>query len=218
MPIRRNKNGRNNPSVVATIIAENIAVPNANISRTGSMMLSEAFKLSRIAQATPPITPQLSATSKAIRTSRVKTWLNFNAARWPVANPETTMVEVWRPALPLMAAIIGTNATAATYINGLLCSKNIITRAVTPVPMRQGRSQVIRIRAAWNTETLSSSSGSVPAIVYKSSAASSPATSMIRSAVIRPMSLWFLSRTGATIRSFLLNMFLTSSWSASAET
>ncbi len=32
IPIRRNKNGRNKPRVVATIIAENIANPNANTS------------------------------------------------------------------------------------------------------------------------------------------------------------------------------------------
>ena len=30
IPILRNRKGRNNPSVVATIIAENMAIPNAN--------------------------------------------------------------------------------------------------------------------------------------------------------------------------------------------
>ena len=44
MPIRRNKKGRNNPSVVATIIAENIAVPNARIRRNGSMVSAEGLK------------------------------------------------------------------------------------------------------------------------------------------------------------------------------
>ncbi len=34
MPILRNKNGKNKPRVVATIIAENIAVPNAKTRRT----------------------------------------------------------------------------------------------------------------------------------------------------------------------------------------
>jgi hypothetical protein len=44
MPIRRNKNGRNKPSVVATIIAENIAIPNAKTSWTDFIVLSGAFK------------------------------------------------------------------------------------------------------------------------------------------------------------------------------
>ena len=35
MPIRRNKKGRNRPRVVATIIAENIAVAKAKIIRAG---------------------------------------------------------------------------------------------------------------------------------------------------------------------------------------
>jgi hypothetical protein len=38
MSIRRNNNGRNKPRVVATIIAENIAVPNAKISRPRDKM------------------------------------------------------------------------------------------------------------------------------------------------------------------------------------
>jgi hypothetical protein len=44
MPIRRNKNGRNNPSVVATIIAENIAVPNAIIRRNGGTLSAEGLE------------------------------------------------------------------------------------------------------------------------------------------------------------------------------
>ena len=73
MPIRRNKNGRNKPSVVATIIAENIAVPNAKTSRIGCIFPTGPFELSKIAQASPPKIPQLSATSRAIRASLVKT-------------------------------------------------------------------------------------------------------------------------------------------------
>ena len=73
IPVRRNKNGKNNPSVVATIIAENIAVPNAKMSLKGSVVSMDALVWSSSAQATPPIIPQLRATSKAIRTSRVKT-------------------------------------------------------------------------------------------------------------------------------------------------
>ena len=94
MPIRRNKNGRNKPRVVATMIAENIAVPNAKISRPSETAFSGALEQIKIAQAIPPSTPQLNATRSAIRTSRVKTWPNLNAARWPVANPDTTMAEV----------------------------------------------------------------------------------------------------------------------------
>ena len=40
MPIRRNKKGRNKPSVVATIIAENIAVAKAKTIRIGSREFS----------------------------------------------------------------------------------------------------------------------------------------------------------------------------------
>ena len=113
MPIRRKRNGRNKPSVVATIIAENIAVPNASISRKGTIFSAGAFELSSSPQARPPSTPQLNATKSAIRTSLVKTWLNLCAARCPVARPETTIAEVCSPAFPLIAAIIGTNAAAA---------------------------------------------------------------------------------------------------------
>ena len=136
----------------------------------------------------PPMTPQLIATSTAILTSLLKTWLSLCAAKWPVASPETTMAEVCSPAFPLMAAIMGTNATAARYMMGLWFLKKTITSAVIHVPMRHGRSHVILTLAACTTETSSSSFGLVPAIAYRSSAASSSATSMIRSAVIRPMS------------------------------
>ena len=44
IPIRLNKNGNNRPSVVATIIAENIAVPNAKTIRTASIALSNGLK------------------------------------------------------------------------------------------------------------------------------------------------------------------------------
>ena len=73
MPILRNKNGKNNPSVVATIIAENIAVPNASTSRKGSIFTAGTFELSSSPQARPPNIPQLKATKSAIRTSLVKT-------------------------------------------------------------------------------------------------------------------------------------------------
>ena len=94
MPIRRNKNGKNNPNVVATIIAENIAVPNAKTIRIGGIFSTPALELSNIAHTAPPNNPQLNATRRAMRTSRVKTWLNLSAAKWPVANPETTIAEV----------------------------------------------------------------------------------------------------------------------------
>lgn len=44
MPIRRNKKGRNSPSVVATIMAENIAMPKAKIRRNGCMVSAEGLK------------------------------------------------------------------------------------------------------------------------------------------------------------------------------
>lgn len=40
IPILRNKKGRNRPSVVATIMAENMAVAKAKTIRTGSMEFS----------------------------------------------------------------------------------------------------------------------------------------------------------------------------------
>lgn len=73
IPIRRNKNGKNKPSVVATIMAENIAVPNAKVNCIAFTFSTDVLELIRIAQATPPKIPQLNATSKAIRTSLVKT-------------------------------------------------------------------------------------------------------------------------------------------------
>ena len=81
MPILRNKNGKNNPRVVATIIAENIAVPNAKISRSGETLFSVVRVEINIEQTIPPNNPQLSATRSAMRISREKTWLNFNAAK-----------------------------------------------------------------------------------------------------------------------------------------
>ncbi|MBA7677672.1 hypothetical protein ES703_85932 [subsurface metagenome] len=107
---------------MATIIAENIPVAKA---RTIRMCLAKSIgavyaeseglpkSCGRNAQTRPPIRPQLNATTRAIRTSRIKTWFNFCAARWPVASPHTTIAEVCSPALPLMAAIIGTKAIAA---------------------------------------------------------------------------------------------------------
>jgi hypothetical protein len=44
IPIRLNKNGRNNPSVVATIIAENIAVAKAKMMRKGSTASDGDFR------------------------------------------------------------------------------------------------------------------------------------------------------------------------------
>ena len=113
MPIFRNKNGKIKPSVVETIMAENIAIPNAKTSRAGSMAFSAFLVFIKIAQVIPPKIPQLNATTRAIRVSREKTCLNFNATRCPVANPETTIADVCNPAFPLIAAIIGTNASAA---------------------------------------------------------------------------------------------------------
>ena len=117
IPIFRNKNGRNSPKVVATMIAENIPVPNAITIRTcplnGVAAPSRPSRPGKYAQITAPIIPQLIATNNAIRDSRANTWLNRCAARCPVANPQTTIADVCNPALPLIAAIIGTNATAA---------------------------------------------------------------------------------------------------------
>jgi hypothetical protein len=61
IPIRRNRNGRNRPRVVATIIAENIASPNAKIIRIGATTLSILPEFRRKPQAEPPIIPQLIA-------------------------------------------------------------------------------------------------------------------------------------------------------------
>jgi len=113
MPILRKRKGRNRPRVVATIMAENIAVPNAKTIRAGWIVLSRILKLSSREHATPPRRPQLKATTMAMRTSRINTCPNLKAARWPVARPQTTIAEVCRPALPLMAAIMGTNEMAA---------------------------------------------------------------------------------------------------------
>ena len=110
-----NKNGKNKPSVVATMIAENIAAAKARIIWIDDMLFSGVLNPSIMAQANQPIIPQLTATSKAIRTSLLKTWLSLNAAKCPVARPDTTIADVCRPALPLIAAIMGTNATAVTY-------------------------------------------------------------------------------------------------------
>ena len=109
MPTFLNKKGRNRPSVVATIMAENIAIAKAKMMRIGSMLSVIDLGPSRSPQPTPPMIPQQRATNNATRTSRINTWLNLCAARWPVAKPQTTMADVCSPALPLMAAIIGTN-------------------------------------------------------------------------------------------------------------
>jgi len=44
IPIRLNKKGRNSPKVVATIIAENIAVANARTSLIGSTLAEGDFE------------------------------------------------------------------------------------------------------------------------------------------------------------------------------
>lgn len=44
MPIRRNRKGRNRPRVVATIMAENIAVPKAKMRRNGCTVSAEGLK------------------------------------------------------------------------------------------------------------------------------------------------------------------------------
>ena len=44
IPIRRNKKGRNSPRVVATMMAENIAVPKAKIRRSGCTEPAEGLK------------------------------------------------------------------------------------------------------------------------------------------------------------------------------
>ena len=45
-------------------------------------------------QILPPITPQQRAIKRAIRTSRINTWLILRAARSPVASPQTTIADV----------------------------------------------------------------------------------------------------------------------------
>ena len=77
MPIRRNKNGNSNPNVVATIIAENMAVLNAKTTRIGTVFSVPLLELSNITNAVPPNNTQLNATRRAMRTSRAKTWLKF---------------------------------------------------------------------------------------------------------------------------------------------
>lgn len=96
VPIFLNRNGRTSPSVVETIMAENIAAANAQISRIMPIGCCSAFSWSIAKQISPPMIPQARATSIAIRTSRAKTCENLSAARCPAAGPEATMAEVWR--------------------------------------------------------------------------------------------------------------------------
>ncbi len=73
IPIFLNRNGSVRPSVVATIIAQNMAAAKAGTSRAIWMSVWSGFKCSMAKQMTPPSIPQARATSRAIRTSLVKT-------------------------------------------------------------------------------------------------------------------------------------------------
>ena len=99
IPTFLNKNGRKSPNVVATIMAENIEMPNAmTIQRCSENWTVSVFefpiRLDRRLHATAPIIPQVMATTNAIFTSRIKTCPNLSAARWPVARPEITIADV----------------------------------------------------------------------------------------------------------------------------
>ncbi|MCY1177572.1 hypothetical protein D9M73_178860 [compost metagenome] len=119
---------------------------------------------------------------------------------WSSAMARTIMVMVWLPELPPMPATIGINAASATSFS-IDPSNKPMTREATNAVIRLIASQAQRLRRDFQTDAKISSSSRRPAMLRTSLSLSSRIRSTISSMVRRPISLPFLSTTGAEIKS-----------------
>ncbi|MCY1453372.1 hypothetical protein D9M71_703560 [compost metagenome] len=119
---------------------------------------------------------------------------------WSSAMARTIMVMVWLPELPPIPATIGINAASATSFS-IDPSNKPMTREATNAVIRLIASQAQRLRRDFQTDAKISSSSRRPAMLRTSLSLSSRIRSTISSMVRRPISLPFLSTTGAEIKS-----------------